>query len=89
MGEPQTAILAPGPRFGRYLFFNLVPDEDPGEAVAALAELPVDDDILVGIGNSLVLAANASIEGLKAFPSLTGPGVEDPARVPVQPLSVA
>ena len=79
MSEPQTGILAPGPRLGRYLFFNLAPDEDPRDARDALAELELDDDIVVGIGDSLVLASNSTVEGLKAFPSLTGPGVEIPS----------
>ena len=79
MSEPQTGILAPGPALGRYLFLNLAPEEDPRDARDALAELELDDDIVVGIGNSLVLASNSAIEGLKVFPSLTGPGVEIPS----------
>lgn len=79
MSEPQTGILAPGPPLARYLFFNLVPDETPRDALAALAEIELDDDIVVGIGNSLALASGKTIAGLRAFPSLTGPGVEIPS----------
>ena len=79
MSEPQTGILASGPRLGRYLFLNLVSDEDPRDALDALAELELDDDIVVGIGNSLVLASKSIVEGLRTFPSLTGPGVEIPS----------
>ena len=79
MSSHQVGILAPGPSLGRFLFFQLTPGDDPRAAVKAIQELDADEDLVVGLGNSLVLATGSSIDGLRAFPSLTGPGIEVPS----------
>lgn len=79
MSVHQPGALLPGPALGRFVFFHVVPDENTGDALAALSELEPGDDMVVGLGNSLVLASGASIEGLRTFPSLTGPRVEIPS----------
>ena len=79
MSSHQVGILAPGPSLGRFLFFQLAPGDDPRAAVKAIQELDADEDLVVGLGNSLVLATGSSIDGLRAFPSLTGPGIEVPS----------
>ncbi len=79
MSLHQIGILAPGPSLGRFLFFQLAPGDDPRAAVKAIQGLDVDEDIVVGFGSSLVLATGGRIDGLRAFPSLTGPGIEVPS----------
>lgn len=79
MSSHQVGILAPGPSLSRFLFFQLAPGDDPRAAVKAIQELDADEDLVVGLGNSLVLATGSSIDGLRAFPSLTGPGIEVPS----------
>jgi putative iron-dependent peroxidase len=79
MTSHQVGILAPGPNLGRYLFFELLAGDEPEAAIDALAELDAEDDLVVGIGNSFVLAAGAKVDGLRGFPSLTGPGVDIPS----------
>ena len=79
MSSHQVGILASGPSLGRFLFFQLTPGDDPRAAVKAIQELDADEDLVVGLGNSLVLATGSSIDGLRAFPSLTGPGIEVPS----------
>ncbi len=79
MTSHQVGILAPGPSLGRFLFFQLAPDDDPRDAVKAIQELDADEDLVVGLGRSLVLATGSNIDGLRVFPSLTGPGIEVPS----------
>ena len=79
MASHQAGILAPGPSLGRFLFFQLLAGDDPDAAVSSLSELEDDEDLVVGLGNSLVLAAGGNVEGLRVFPSLTGPGIEIPS----------
>ncbi len=79
MASHQAGILAPGPSLGRFLFFQLLAGDDPDTAVSALSELDDDEDLVVGLGSSIVLAAGGNVEGLRVFPSLTGPGIEIPS----------
>ena len=79
MSSHQRGILAPGPSLGRFLFFQLAPGDEPSAAIKAIQELPAGENIVVGLGSSLVLTTGGSIEGLRAFPSLTGSGIEIPS----------
>ena len=79
MTSHQAGILEPGPSLGRLLFLQLLSGDDPAAAVRALSELDEDEDLVVGLGRSLVLAAGGNVDGLRVFPSLTGPGVEVPS----------
>lgn len=75
----QQRILAPVPALARGLSFSIRPGTAPA---AALRRLAAGFDLaqgVVGIGESLVRALGSSIPGLRAFPSLAGPGVEVPA----------
>ncbi len=79
MASHQAGILATGPSLGRFLFVQLLAGDDPDQAVSALSELDDDEDLVVGLGSSLVLAAGGNVDGLRVFPSLTGPGIEVPS----------
>lgn len=70
----QPRILAPIPALARGLSFSLRPD---ARAAAALRGLAAAFDLaqgVVGIGEPLARALAASLPGLRAFPSLAGPG---------------
>lgn len=84
MPTPQPAILAGVPRVARYVAFHLAPDEDPREALAAIAEWPADGSCVVGIGLSTVMACGGAVESLHELEPLTGPGF----AVPVTPLAL-
>ena len=47
--------------------------------MSSLSELEDDEDLVVGLGSSIVLAAGGNVERLRVFPSLTGPGIEIPS----------
>ncbi len=79
MDIPQPGILLPVPHCCRYLTFGLKPGADPAEALAGLREFGGGDGVVVGIGKSVVSALGREVEGLRAFPSLVGPGVDIPA----------
>jgi len=75
----QPGILAPLTRAARYLTFDLRHGTDPRDALRRLAALCDSDAIVVGIGASLVAALGRSIEGLRPFPVVSGPGFDVPA----------
>jgi putative iron-dependent peroxidase len=73
----QSAVLAPVPAVGRYLFFSLDSMDVPQIRqslfrMASFADLPT---MLVGIGADLVQALGAQVPGLKNFDALEGAGV--------------
>ena len=75
----QPGILAPPPRLARYLEFSLAPDVDPRPAVERLLELAGGDQLVVGLGRSLVTALGNIVEGLEVFPVHVGEGFEVPS----------
>jgi putative iron-dependent peroxidase len=75
----QTAILPGVPRAGRYLSFSIRQGVEASECVAAIETLAVDDWLVLGIGAPLVAHCSTSIEGLRTFPALSGPGIEVPS----------
>lgn len=79
MGAPQRGILSPVPASARFLTLGAAPGGDLRGAFDRLAELPIDDDTLVGIGAPLAAAAGLSVPGLRPFPALVGPGVAFPS----------
>ena len=79
MSASQPGILAPVPGLARYLEFAAVPDRDPVVALRALASLQIDESLVVGLGPGLVQGLQQSIEGLRAFPSFSGPACEVPS----------
>lgn len=80
MRNPQPGILAPVPRCARLLELDLAHGADPRAVRAALAAWPLDDDLLVGLGQPLVTALGAQVPGLRLHPLHVGPGgVEVPS----------
>ncbi len=79
MSTPQPGILAPVPKFSRYLEFSATPDSDPKPFLQALAGRAINDDIVVGLGPGLIQKLGHDIHGLRSLPSLSGPGCEIPS----------
>jgi len=79
MGNTQPGILAPVPPHARYLSFSLKPGSDPRGALSSLLEMIDGERVVAGIGMPVVLSLKAKVEGLRTFPSQSGPGVSVPA----------
>lgn len=79
MSYYQPGILAtPVPPQARHLFFALESVEALPAAIDRLV-LQLDGRGVIGLGESLVQALGAQIEGLRAFPALAGVGVDNPS----------
>ena len=59
--------------------FGLVPGADPVEPLKALRDRGIGEEMVIGLGQSLVSALGATVEGLRPFPTMVGPGVDIPA----------
>lgn len=80
MSHYQPGILAtPVPVQARHLFFDLVSSEALPATLDALTQWVGGQSAVVGFGESLVTALGAKIDGLRAFPIVTGPGVDNPS----------
>ena len=79
MTNAQPGILAPIPRLARYLTFSQCPQTDARAALAALAETVDGQEIVLGLGQSLVLHLGCNIDGLRVFSAHAGPGFEVPS----------
>lgn len=81
MTNAQPGILAPVPRHARYMTFAQSPDSDAdaGSALAALAGIVDGGELVLGIGQSLVMHLNREIAGLRIFPAHAGAGFEVPS----------
>lgn len=79
MSVSQPGILLPVPAHSRYMEFGAVNDLDPAVGLEFLASRVVAEDVVIGIGPGLVQKLGRSIDGLRSFPSLSGPGCEVPS----------
>lgn len=79
MSAPQSGILAPIPPHARYLSFSLAPGANPRGPLRELSRLADGERTVAGIGETLALALGRTIEGLRAFPVLTGAGLDIPS----------
>ena len=79
MSQYQPGILAaPVPLQARHLFFAVESLDAVPAALDALVQL-VDSQAVAGFGEPLVSALGAHIEGLRAFPHVSGPGANNPS----------
>lgn len=79
MGQPQPGILAEVPAASRYLFFSARPDGDVRASLLELATRTIDESLVIGIGAPTIAALGVEVEGLRAHPSLVGPGLTVPS----------
>lgn len=76
----QTGILQAVPAVGRYVFFSIAaPSTALRQSLQRLAPLVDGQAVVVAFGASLVTALGATVPGLRAFPALSGAGVEVPS----------
>ncbi|MGP3792228.1 Dyp-type peroxidase [Pseudomonas sp. B392_1p] len=80
MSYYQPGILAsPVPLVARHLFFTLEQPEALPAALDHLCQLVNGDATVVGFGESLVQVLSAPVDGLRAFPAISGVGVDVPS----------
>jgi putative iron-dependent peroxidase len=79
MSNVQPGILAPVPGVARYMFFALEPGSDPSQPLRCLRGLADGDQIVVGLGQSLVLVLGCKIQGLRVFPHDPASGFDVPS----------
>lgn len=79
MSTHQPGILAPLPREARFIELDLSRGAEARPLLERLAALAATEDLLVGLGLSLVLAARAELPGLRSHPHHVGPGFEVPS----------
>ncbi len=79
MDSVQPGVLLEVPQGCRYLTFGLVYDTDPAEPLARLRDAGLGEEMVVGLGRSLVLALGGDVPGLRSLPALVGPGVDIPS----------
>jgi putative iron-dependent peroxidase len=76
MTNVQPGIVASVPPLARYLFLDAIPEADSRTALLALTDLADGNQIVVGLGRSLVLVLGCKIDGLVSFPCHAGACVE-------------
>ena len=79
MSQAQKGVLAPVPPLACYLSFTIAPGKNPAGSLRSLCKLADGDKIVVGLGQSLVLAIGDNIPGLAVFPSHAAPGFDVPS----------
>ena len=75
MENCQAGILAPVPRFGRYLNFSLKAGADPRQSLTALRKIADGKSAVIGIGEPVIFALGKKIPGLRPFPTNFGSGL--------------
>jgi putative iron-dependent peroxidase len=75
----QAGILANLPPLARFLSFSLGSRDELTTCLADLADLADGENLVVGLGQSLVLALGQPINGLKPFPALSSAGIDIPS----------
>ena len=79
MTKPQPGILAEVPSHARYLTFSLDSTSAARRALAAMNQLGGNESRVVGLGQSLLLALDTAIDGMREFPSQSAAAVDIPA----------
>ncbi len=79
MPDCQPAILQPVPQQARYLTYTLIPGADPAASLRALCEVSDGDNVVAGLGLSLVSALGKNIDGLRSFPQMAARGIDIPS----------
>ncbi|MDH5361206.1 MAG: Dyp-type peroxidase [Gammaproteobacteria bacterium] len=80
MNNTQSAILAPLTSHARYMLFTMEPETaDLAASLRAVQDLVDGENIVLGLGQSVVLALGKTLPGMTVFPALVGPGFEVPS----------
>lgn len=75
----QAALLEPVPPVGAVLVFDTDPGVDARKGLDAIRGAPASGNVVLGVGEPLALALRAHVEGLRAFPAVSGLGVAFPS----------
>lgn len=75
----QPGIIEPIPALARYQFFRLKPGTDARQPLQALAKIAVANNIVVGLGQSLLTALDVNVPGMHKMPEFDGKGVDTPS----------
>jgi len=79
MTAAQTGILLPVPRVARHLIFTHSLDSNPVEQLRRLQDVADGEQLVVGLGQSLLVHLGGSIKGMQDMPALSGSAVEIPS----------
>ena len=79
MADIQTGILEPIPAAARYLYFDLRPGANPAAGLNMLPTLADGENVVVGLGKSLLSALGQNPDLLPDFPNHSRHGVDIPA----------
>ncbi len=74
----QSGIIDEIPSLARYQYFHLKPGADPRQGLQALAHISIEKDLVVGLGQSLLLAMDVNIPNMRSMPEFSGKGLEIP-----------
>jgi len=79
MSTSQPGILLPIPGHARYLEFGIIPDADPVPVLRELAARPVGPELVIGLGPGMIQGLGETIDGIRPFPAISGPGCVVPS----------
>ena len=79
MNVVQPGILASVPQLSRHLVFSLTSNTTPQQVMQSFNQIVDGEEVVVGIGQSLVHVLDANIEGLRIFPHHVGVGIDVPS----------
>lgn len=63
----------------RYIVVDVPPDLAASDIAQRLSELPIDEHLIVGIGEPFTRALAREVAGLRTFPAMAGPGCAVPS----------
>lgn len=76
--EYQTGIFEEIPLLARYQYYRLKPNANPKAALEKLAEFAPQNNVVIGLGQSLMLALDANVPEMRSMPEFNGKGLEIP-----------
>lgn len=79
MNNSQAGILEPIPQHGKYLIYDQIPGGNATECLQRLADIADGIEIVVGLGQSLILDLGAEIPGLRCLPAQSNAGINIPS----------
>lgn len=75
----QAGILEAIPTLARYQYFRLKTGVDARESLQSLADIAVENNIVVGLGQSLLTALDTAVPGMHKMPEFEGKGIDTPS----------
>ncbi len=79
MPHPQSGILADNPPMARFMTFNIHSLQELPNCLLELKDMVDGENLVIGMGQSLVLALKKSIDGLRNFTPVSAAGLDIPA----------